>query len=94
MINKLNGMSKRVSQAISIKQQLYGLPNLNLNAGGETSLVPNRDYSRDEGNEPASSEAIATPKTYEPKTAEEFKAVPPGELYIDPGDRKTYRKPK
>jgi hypothetical protein len=94
MINKLNGMSKRVSQAISIKQQLYGLPNLNLNAGGETSLVPNRDYSKNEESEPASSEAVARPKVYEPKTAEEFKAVPPEELYIDPGDRKIYRKPK
>jgi len=94
MIDKLSGMSTRVSKAISIKQQLYGLPSLNLNAGGETSLVPNRDYSKDEESEPASSEAVARPKTYEPKTAEEFKSVPPGELYIDPGDKKTYRKPK
>ena len=94
MIDKLSGMSNRVSKAISIKQQLYGLPSLNLNAGGETSLVPNRDYSRDEENQPASSEAVATPKIYEPKNAAEFEAVPPGELYIDPGDGKTYRKPK
>jgi len=94
MIDKLSGMSTRVSKAISIKQQLYGLPSLNLNAGGETSLVPNRDYSKDEESEPASSEAVARPKVYEPKTAEEFKAVPPEQLYIDPGDRKTYRKPK
>ena len=94
MIDKLSGMSNRVSTAISIKQQLYGLPSLNLNAGGETSLVPNRDYSRDEENQPASSEAVATPKIYEPKNAAEFEAVPPEKLYIDPGNGKLYRKPK
>jgi hypothetical protein len=53
MIDKLSGMSKRVSQAISIKQQLYGLPSLNLNAGGATSLVPNEDYSRESQVSPA-----------------------------------------
>jgi hypothetical protein len=47
MADKLVGMSKRVSQAISIKQQLYGFKSLNLNAGGATSLVPGQDYSRD-----------------------------------------------
>jgi len=53
MIDKLSGMSKRVSQAISIKQQLYNLPSLNLNAGGATSLVPNEDYSRESQVSPA-----------------------------------------
>ena len=57
MIDKLNGMSNRVSQAISIKQQLYGLPSLNLNAGRGTSLVPNQDYSRDDQGSPASTGA-------------------------------------
>jgi hypothetical protein len=45
MVDKLNGMSKRVSQAISIKQQLYGLPSLNLSAGAKTGLTPNETYS-------------------------------------------------
>jgi hypothetical protein len=44
MIDKLTGMSNRVNQAISIKQQLYGLPELDLNAGNRTSLVPNENY--------------------------------------------------
>jgi hypothetical protein len=44
MIDKLSGMSNRVNQAISIKQQLYGLPELDLNAGNRTSLVPNENY--------------------------------------------------
>jgi hypothetical protein len=57
MIDKLSGMSNRVSQAISIKQQLYGLPSLNLNAGGATSLVPNEDYSRDTPSSPAATGA-------------------------------------
>lgn len=57
IIDKLGGMSNRVSQAISIKQQLYGLPSLNLSAGGGTSLVPNQDYSRDVQASPASTGA-------------------------------------
>lgn len=58
MIDKLGGMSKRVSQAISIKQQIYpSLPSLNLNAGGGTLLVPNEDYSRDTPNSPAATGA-------------------------------------
>jgi len=55
--DKLGGMSKRVSQAISIKQQLYGLPSLNLNAGGGTSLVPGQDYSRDSQGTPTATGA-------------------------------------
>lgn len=57
IIDKLGGMSNRVSQAISIKQQLYGLPSLNLNAGAGTSLVPNEDYSRDVQGSPVSTGA-------------------------------------
>jgi hypothetical protein len=45
MIDKLSGMSKRVTQAISIKQQLYGLPKLELDAGNRTGLVPNENYA-------------------------------------------------
>ena len=87
MIDKLSGMSNRVSQAISIKQQLYGLPSLNLNAGGATSLVPNEDYSRDTEGGAAGSGSVARPKT-----DAEFNALPRGTRYIDPDDGKEYRK--
>ena len=87
MIDKLSGMSKRVSQAISIKQQLYNLPSLNLNAGGATSLVPNEDYSRESQGGSASSGSVARPKT-----DAEFNALPRGARYIDPDDGKEYRK--
>jgi len=87
MIDKLSGMSNRVSQAISIKQQLYGLPSLNLNAGAATSLVPNQDYSRDTEGGAASSASVARPKT-----DAEFNALPRGARYIDPDDGKEYRK--
>jgi hypothetical protein len=87
MIDKLSGMSKRVSQSISIKQQLYSLPSLNLNAGGATSLVPGQDYSRDTEGGAASSGSVARPKT-----DAEFNALPRGTRYIDPDDGKEYRK--
>jgi hypothetical protein len=88
MIDKLTGMSKRVSQAISIKQQLYpSLPSLNLNAGRGTSLVPNQDYSRDTEGGAAGSGSVARPKT-----DAEFNALPRDARYIDPGDGKEYRK--
>jgi hypothetical protein len=64
MIDKLSGMSNRVNQAISIKQQLYGLPSLNLSAGGKTSLVPNENYPiADESG--GGGEKIATPEDVE-----------------------------
>jgi hypothetical protein len=61
-----------------------------LNKYATPEQVQDRIYGKGRTEEPA----VRAGKTYEPKTAEEFKAVPPGELYIDPGDRKTYRKPK
>jgi hypothetical protein len=87
MIDKLGGMSNRVSQAISIKQQLYSLPSLNLSAGGATSLVPGQDYSRDTEGGAAGSGSVARPKT-----DAEFNALPRGARYIDPDDGKEYRK--
>ena len=64
MVDKLNGMSKRVTQAIAIKQQLYGLPSLDLSAGGQTSLVPNENYPiADESS--GGGEKIATPEDVE-----------------------------
>ena len=64
MIDKLSGMSNRVNQAISIKQQLYGLPSLDLSAGGKTSLVPNENYPiADQG--VGGGEKIATPEDVE-----------------------------
>jgi len=38
MIDKLQGMSNRVGQSISIKQQYFGLPELKISAGARTSL--------------------------------------------------------
>jgi len=87
MADKLVGMSRRVSQAISIKQQLYGFKSLNLSAGGATSLVPGQDYSRDTEGGAASSASVARPKT-----DAEFNALPRGARYIDPDDGKEYRK--
>jgi hypothetical protein len=87
MADKLGGMSRRVSQAISIKQQLYGFKSLNLNAGGATSLVPGQDYSRDTEGGAAGSGSVARPKT-----DAEFNALPRGARYIDPDDGKEYRK--
>jgi len=86
MIDKLSGMSKRVTQAISIKQQLYGLPKLDLDAGNRTQLVPNENYplvDQDRGG------GGNLPR---PQTQADFDALEPGQEYIDPDDGMTYKK--
>ena len=44
MVDKLQGMSNRISQSISIKRQLFGLPEIELSPGARTSLEPNTNY--------------------------------------------------
>jgi hypothetical protein len=44
MVDKLQGMSNRVGQSISIKQQFFGLPKLDISAGARTGLTPNDNY--------------------------------------------------
>jgi len=45
MLNKLTGMSDRINDSINLKQQLFGLPPLNLRAGTKTNVKPGEDYS-------------------------------------------------
>jgi len=45
MQNKLKGMSDRISDSISLKQQLFGLPELNLRPGSKLNLQPGQDYT-------------------------------------------------
>ena len=45
MVNKLNGMSGRISDSILLKQQLFGLPNLTLRPGTKPNLKPGEDYA-------------------------------------------------
>jgi hypothetical protein len=45
MQNKLLGMSGRISDSISLKQQLFGLPELNLRPGTRPNLKPGEDYA-------------------------------------------------
>jgi hypothetical protein len=45
MQNKLSGMSDRIGDSISLKQQLFGLPDLNLRSGSKTNLKPGDDYA-------------------------------------------------
>jgi hypothetical protein len=61
-----------------------------LNKYATPEIVQERIYGKGRTEEPA----VRAGKTYEPKNAAEFKDVPPGELYKDPGDGKLYRKPK
>jgi hypothetical protein len=49
-----------------------------------------RIYGQGKSEEPA----VRSGKTYEPKNASEFKEIPVGEIYKDPGDGKFYRKTK
>jgi hypothetical protein len=59
-----------------------------LNKYAPPEVVQERIYGKGRTEEPA----VRSGKTYEPKNAAEFSAVPPGELYKDPGDGKLYRK--
>jgi len=45
MVNKLNGMSGRISDSILLKQQLFRLPNLTLRPGTKPNLKPGEDYA-------------------------------------------------
>lgn len=54
MVNKLSGMSGRISDSITLKQQLFGLPNLNLRPGTKPNLKPGEDYAV--GSQPGSYE--------------------------------------
>jgi hypothetical protein len=45
MLNKLTGMSGRISDSITLKQQLFGLPELNLRPGTRPNLKPGEDYA-------------------------------------------------
>jgi hypothetical protein len=48
MLNKVGGMANRVENSINLKRQLYGYPELNLQAGTKTNLAPGEDYTRDD----------------------------------------------
>jgi len=50
--------------------------------------VQQRIYGRSRAEEPA----VRAGKTYEPKTTQDFNAIPSGSLYKDPDDGKIYRK--
>lgn len=47
MLDKIDGMERRVGQKVEIMRYMYGLPNLDgkLQPGGRTSLRPGEDYS-------------------------------------------------
>lgn len=45
MENKLKGMSDRISDSISLKRQLFGLPELSLRPGTKPNLQPGQDYT-------------------------------------------------
>lgn len=45
MLNKLTGMSDRINDSIALKQQLFGLPPLNLRPGTKTNVKPGEDYA-------------------------------------------------
>jgi hypothetical protein len=48
MLNKVGGMANRIENSINLKRQLYGYPELNLQAGTKTNLAPGEDYTRDD----------------------------------------------
>jgi len=44
MVQKFDGLEKRVKNQIAINQQLYGFPELKIPSGTSTGLVPNQSY--------------------------------------------------
>jgi hypothetical protein len=59
-----------------------------LNKYATPEQVQERIYGRSRTEEPA----VRAGKTYEPKTTQDFNAIPSGSLYKDPDDGKIYRK--
>jgi len=47
MVNKINGMQKRVQNQISFDQQFYKFPDIKVNRGELTNLTPNELYKTD-----------------------------------------------
>jgi len=47
MVNKINGMQKRVQNQISFDQQFYKFPDIKVNRGELTNLTPNEIYKTD-----------------------------------------------
>jgi len=70
---------KAIKETILVKLNKYATP----------EQVQDRIHGKGRTEEPA----VRAGKTYEPKNAAEFKDVPQGEIYKDPGDGKLYRKP-
>lgn len=56
MINKLDGLSRRIDDSIAIRQEIYGLPKLKSLSGLRNEVVPGQIYSDDA----TSSQKIAT----------------------------------
>ena len=44
MVQKFDGLEKRIKNQIAINQQLYGFPELKIPSGTSTGLVPNQSY--------------------------------------------------
>lgn len=55
--------------------------------------VYSKSFSESYGKMSGKPQTAPDTRIYEPKTEEEFNALKPGSLYIDPSDRKQYRKP-
>ena len=87
MINKIDGMQKRVNNQISFDQQLYQFPNIKISGGQSTGLVPNEVYRAGETSEIQPRPFISTITTQE-----EFDALPEGAVYIE--NDKKYTKPR
>lgn len=83
--NKIDGMIGRVNGKITLYNQIFTLPKIDVKAGQSTGLTPNANYGL--------STAAEAETLYRPQTQEDFNAIPKGGVYIDPDDGKKYRKP-
>ena len=62
MLDKLDGMAGRIGRTIGVRQQMYGLPKLNIEPGTPTGLTPGENYgpSTGQGAAPAAPAAAAS----------------------------------
>jgi len=70
MVNKINGMQKRVQNQISFDQQFYGFPAIKVSPGERINLIPGQNYSAgvtDSEAEQALAWANANPETPQAK---------------------------
>lgn len=81
ILDKLDGMAGRIGRTIGVRQQMYGLPKLNIEPGTPTGLTPGENYGPPTGQGAAPSAPVAPAATSQPATPTRPADVPRNAQY-------------